>query len=261
MATYKCGSCGERHEGLPMAWRLERPDLDPGAHQFEFSRDGELCTVGSHHFILANIELPHRGHEVFIWTCWVSLSDASFKRIDQRWEALEREKDESAIGWLSNILPTYEPTTWALKARVHQRSVGERPWVELEPTDHPLSIEQRNGIDDARIAAVYHVFSPSRRELKNLYGNFYDWLLAKFDEWDPQGIVIEPSQGEYALEVGHIIPLLRTSQSEDELAARIHAIFVRMFDEHIAGPVEKYKPFAREIIAKWQEQRGAVGPA
>lgn len=123
-----------------MAWRLERPDLDPGGDQFEFSRDGELCAVGSHHFILANIELPYRGSQLFVWACWISLSDGGFQRIDERWAAQDRENDEPAFGWLSSILPTYVPTTWALKARVHQRPVGERPWVELEPTDHPLSI-------------------------------------------------------------------------------------------------------------------------
>jgi hypothetical protein len=47
------------------------PDLDPGAHQFEFLRDGELCTVGGSHFILANIELPYREHETFVYTCWI----------------------------------------------------------------------------------------------------------------------------------------------------------------------------------------------
>jgi hypothetical protein len=104
-------------------------------------------------------------------------------------------------------------------------------------------------------------FSPSRRELKKLYGKFYEWLIAKFDEWDPLGLVIEPGQEEYALEVGHIMPLLRTPQSVAELAADVHAIFVRMFDEDIAGPVETYKPFACEIIAEWQRQRGPLGPA
>jgi hypothetical protein len=162
VTTYECGSCGDRHEGLPTSWRLERPDLDAGAHQFEFSRDGELCTVGSSNFILANIELPYREHEKFVYTCWISLSDASFQRINERWEAPDRETDGPAFGWLSNLLPTYEPTTWALKARVHQRPVGERPWVELEPTDHPLAIEQRESIDDARIVAVWHAFSENK---------------------------------------------------------------------------------------------------
>lgn len=241
-----------------MSWRLERPDIDPGSDSFEFSRDAELCTVGGHRFILANIELPYHGDGKFVWTCWISQSDASFQRIDQRWDEPGRENDEPTFGWLSSALPTYEPSTMGLKTRVHQRPVCERPWVELEPTDHPLSIEQREGIDDTRIAAVWHTFSPSRRELKKLYGNFYGWLVAKFDEWDPLGLVIEPGQEEYALEVGHIMPLLRTPHSVDELAADVHAIFVQTFFADIAGPVETYKPFAREIIEEWQKQRGTI---
>ncbi|MGW1264432.1 DUF2199 domain-containing protein [Streptomyces drozdowiczii] len=37
----------------------------------------------------------------------------------------------------------YATTTLNLKTRVHTRPVGDRPFVELEPTDHPLAIEQR----------------------------------------------------------------------------------------------------------------------
>lgn len=153
-----CACCGERHEGLPTSYRLERPGLDPGDHPFEYSRDDELCIVGSHRFILANIELPYRDDEKFVWTCWISLSEASYERIDGRWDSDGREDDEPAFGYVSNDLPTYEPTTWALKARVHQNPVGYRPWVELEPTDHPLSVEQREGLSDERIAAIYHAF-------------------------------------------------------------------------------------------------------
>lgn len=260
MTMYECGSCGTQHWGLPMSWRLERPDLDPADCQFEFSRDGELCTVGSHHYILANIELPYHADQLFVWTCWISLSADSFQRINDRWEAEDRANDDPAFGWLSNILPTYNPSTWALKTRVHQRPVGERPWVELEPTDHPLSVEQRDGIEDARIAAIYHSFSPTHRDLKKLYGSFYEWLLAKFDEWDPVGIVFDTNQGEYRFEVGRIIPLLGTSQSAEELAEAIHTIFVRMFDAETAGPVETYKPFASEIIAEWRAQHSTPDP-
>ncbi len=139
-----------------MAYRMPQPDLDPKGNIFEFSRDGELCSVGEHHFILANLELPYRDDEFFVWTCWVSLSDASLARIEGRWEREGRENDEPAFGWLSSILPTYQPATRSLKARVHQNPIGLRPWIELEPTDHPLAVEQRNGISDERIVAVYH---------------------------------------------------------------------------------------------------------
>ncbi len=30
-----------------------------------------------------------------------------------------------------------------------------RPFIELEPTDHPLAIEQRVGIDRARVIQLY----------------------------------------------------------------------------------------------------------
>jgi hypothetical protein len=43
-----------------------------------------------------------------------------------------------------------------LKTMVHQREVGVRPWVELEPTDHPLAIHQRDGIEPQRLLALLH---------------------------------------------------------------------------------------------------------
>jgi hypothetical protein len=30
-----------------------------------------------------------------------------------------------------------------------------RPYIELEPTDHPLAVEQRNGISVDRVAEIY----------------------------------------------------------------------------------------------------------
>ena len=55
------------------------------------------------------------------------------------------------FGWLSTHLPVYEPSTVNLKTLVHTQPVGERPLLELEPTDHPLAVEQREGIDLARV--------------------------------------------------------------------------------------------------------------
>jgi hypothetical protein len=51
-------------------------------------------------------------------------------------------------------LPCY-PSTISLKTRVHLRNNGVRPFVELEPTDHPLAVEQRTGITAARVAEIY----------------------------------------------------------------------------------------------------------
>ena len=51
-------------------------------------------------------------------------------------------------------MPLY-PSTENLKTRVHLRDDGARPYIELEPTDHPLAVEQRNGITADRVAEIY----------------------------------------------------------------------------------------------------------
>ena len=50
-------------------------------------------------------------------------------------------------------VPCY-PETLQVKAMVHTRRVGLRPLVELEPTDHPLAVEQRDGITWRRVQEI-----------------------------------------------------------------------------------------------------------
>jgi hypothetical protein len=58
------------------------------------------------------------------------------------------------FGWLSAEVPFY-PSTENLKTRVHLRDSGIRPFIELEPTNHPLAVEQRAGITADRVAEIY----------------------------------------------------------------------------------------------------------
>ena len=44
--------------------------------------------------------------------------------------------------------------TLNLKTEVHTEPVGTRPHVVLEPTDHPLSVEQRSGITVRRVPEI-----------------------------------------------------------------------------------------------------------
>jgi hypothetical protein len=41
-----------------------------------------------------------------------------------------------------------------LKAALHVRPWPTRPFIELEPTEHPLAVEQREGIPRARVATI-----------------------------------------------------------------------------------------------------------
>jgi hypothetical protein len=92
--------------------------------------------------------------EDFDWGVWVSLSRDNFRRAYELWDAPERAAEPPYFGWLSTELPAYGPSTVNLKTNLQTRPPGERPLVELEPTGHPLAVEQRTGITVARVREI-----------------------------------------------------------------------------------------------------------
>jgi hypothetical protein len=70
------------------------------------------------------------------------------------WNAEGREAERPYFGWLSTELALYSEGTTNLKTNAHTRPVGKRPFIELEPTDHPLAVEQRTGITQDRVREI-----------------------------------------------------------------------------------------------------------
>lgn len=117
---------------------------------------GEQCVIGGEHFFVrARLVLPITDSaDEFDWGVWVSLSEANFDRMSQLWSSDERVHEPPCFGWLATELPLYRPSTLNLRTNLHSKPVGVRPTVELEPTDHPLAVEQRIGITLARVRAI-----------------------------------------------------------------------------------------------------------
>lgn len=117
-------------------------------------------------FVLARLPIPVKDeHDRFTWLVWVSLSSESFGRMDELWESPGREAEPPYFGWLNTVLPSY-PNTLNLRCHVITRPLGERPIIELEPTDHPLAVDQREGIGWLRlrtiIESILHPAAPTR---------------------------------------------------------------------------------------------------
>ncbi|TCI69775.1 DUF2199 domain-containing protein [Exiguobacterium sp. SH0S7] len=106
-----------------------------------------ICVLDEEHFFVNGcLELQIIGEDdVFTWNVWVSLSADNFFRMFDAWEDPARVGLEPMFGWFSTDLPDY-PDTINLKTNVHIREVVMRPFIELEPTDHPLAVEQWEGI-------------------------------------------------------------------------------------------------------------------
>ncbi|MFI5756478.1 DUF2199 domain-containing protein [Streptomyces sp. NPDC051569] len=116
----------------------------------------DQCVIkGQHYFVKGLIEIPVIGSDdVFSWGVWVSLSRESFARAADLWDTPGRESEKPYFGWLTTELPVYSPSSVNLRTHLHTRPVGERPFIELEPTDHPLAVEQRTGITLERVRGI-----------------------------------------------------------------------------------------------------------
>ncbi|MCQ8775145.1 DUF2199 domain-containing protein [Streptomyces telluris] len=136
--------------GSPAVWDPAFEDAD------DCLLSSDQCVIrAQQYFVKGLIEIPVIGSdEVFSWGVWVSLSRESFSRMADLWDVPGREAEGPYFGWLTTDLPVYSPTTLNLKTSVHTRPVGERPYVEVEPTDHPLAVEQRTGITPDRVREI-----------------------------------------------------------------------------------------------------------
>jgi hypothetical protein len=115
----------------------------------------DVCVIdGNEFFVRGCLEIPVvDGPRPFVWGVWISLSEANFNRMCELWQTPGREKEPPYFGWLCTSLSLY-PETVLLKTHVHTRPPGQRPLVELEPTEHPLAVEQRNGITMERVRKI-----------------------------------------------------------------------------------------------------------
>ncbi len=157
--TYVCFRCGETHPGPPLSYGASAPysyqQLSWFSKRLRARLTSDTCTIGRRHFfIVGNIVCPIIGRNAaFSWTVWVSLSARNFERSLDLWDVQGRESEPPYFGWLNTLLPGY-PDTLNLKTSVHTQPVGARPLIELEATDHPLSIDQRGGMSWERVNQI-----------------------------------------------------------------------------------------------------------
>jgi hypothetical protein len=157
--NYSCKTCGQIHEGLPLSYGADAPYYWYGLEEKERKKrailSSDQCIIDDEYFfVLGQLEIPIlNSNEVFCWLVWVSLSKANFERMSKLWRKEGRESEPPYFGWLSTSIDGY-PETVGLKTNVHTRPVNQGAYVELEPTDHPLAIEQREGISWERIQSI-----------------------------------------------------------------------------------------------------------
>lgn len=145
--------------GLPHDWAFDRPTYWEGPRDGDDFLDDDLCrwtddAGAPSYFIRGLVTIPVLDAEDdFRYGVWSSLSEASFARVIEHWEDPARVNEPPYFGWFSNSLPGY-PDTLNLPLDVVTDELEKRPELVFHDADHPLVVEQRDGITMARVREI-----------------------------------------------------------------------------------------------------------
>jgi hypothetical protein len=165
--SWICPLCDVAHRGL-FDLACGKPEQWPGSEEKAANSEivgasdlltEDFCILeGQHYFVRCVLELPivGSGGRRFGYGVWSTLSEKNFRLYVDTFDSGEQGDLGPWFGWFSNRLKGY-PDTLNLKCQVHPQAARQRPWIELEPTDHPLAVEQREGITLDRLLELYAI--------------------------------------------------------------------------------------------------------
>jgi hypothetical protein len=159
-----CSNCKESHLGL-FDLTCNRPDQfqsddkRPNSELFGATHilTEDFCILeDQHYFVRCVLQLPIIGSDTafFGYGIWSTLSKKNFDIYVSTFDEGNQGGLGPWFGWFSNCLKGY-PDTLNLKCQVYPQEGRKRPYVEIEPTDNRLYIEQRDGITFERVLELY----------------------------------------------------------------------------------------------------------
>lgn len=157
--SYTCASCGEEHNDLPAIGSAA-----PFQWSSEYEKDmnslltSDLCLIeGRDYFVRGVIQIPiHNNEQTFDWGVWVSQKKENFELYRDHFN--DGVQIGPFFGWLSTKIDYYSEETLNLKTMAHFSSNGRRPLIVVEPTDHPLALDQRDGISLEEAWKIVHSY-------------------------------------------------------------------------------------------------------
>jgi hypothetical protein len=158
--SWTCKCCDRSFDTLPMSYGIDAPrnwfalSVTERAIRAELSDDA--CIIdGKEFYVRGCVEIPVlHSTETFVWGVWVSVSEESFRYIHEKRNAPIADDEPPRFAWLDTWIQGYPDPTY-IKCHLYLRSGNLRPRIVLEPTDYPLAVEQRQGINVDRVKQIF----------------------------------------------------------------------------------------------------------
>jgi len=149
---YKCSCCGQEYDELPLCFGSDYPDyyfsIPPEEREKRIELTKSLCVVdGEHFFHRCRMTIPIVDYdENLVWNVWTSISEENFIKRNDLWTNPARINEPPYFGWLQTVIPTYRETL-NIKTMSYEQSLDSIPRLEIIEENHPLQIDQKNGIN------------------------------------------------------------------------------------------------------------------
>ena len=158
MNGFWCSCCGQWHDEMPMDFVYPPPQSLVGTRENPLpgaTITSDWCITGDREYLVrCCLNLPViDGPRAFSYGVWSSVSEKSFHRIMELWNDARCAEELPYFSYLLINIGGY-PKTWGLEATLVTHSVTDRPLLYLAPSDHPLAVEQREGITIARAQEI-----------------------------------------------------------------------------------------------------------
>lgn len=173
-AEWRCADCNEPHEGR-FALAAFAPDPWPGDERYEHNGairfDGnflseDLCVIDGKYFMVrACLEIPVQGlAEPFSFGAWSTLSRENFDKYLTGFDDGAYPDMGPWSGWLCNKLENYLGND-PLAIWVVPQPDRQRPKLFVMDDDHPLAVDQDNGISPERVLEIYSYYGHHPAEM------------------------------------------------------------------------------------------------
>jgi hypothetical protein len=158
--SFRCSVCGE-HADLPHVG-MEKPEhwFDVPEHEraSRVQLTSDTCVIDNDDFFVRGVIQIHVHDypENFGIGVWVSQKRENF------YKYLENYKSDEIgpfFGWLCSRIGFYKEDTLLLKTMVYFHGDNLRPSIVLEETEHPMALDQKNGISLGRAWEIIHFYS------------------------------------------------------------------------------------------------------
>jgi hypothetical protein len=161
MGDTRCAFCGKEHDISDTEPSFRRPDavisIPPEERGFRVIDDDHACAVrdladtSRQYFlrVLMPFEVAGRSSPCS-WGIWVEVSERDHEVTRALWDDPNQHLQPPFFGRLANRIWDY-PSTLGLRGWVQLQSPTLIPTFLLEPSDHPLAVEQKDGVTEEKV--------------------------------------------------------------------------------------------------------------